>query len=99
MAKQVGPVKLIGTIGDITFLKTQDGYLAKMRSSIASSRVKSGKAFQRTREVNAEFSQAARAGKLVRSSVKEMLQNAKDGKVVSRLQSKTFEVIHSDITS
>jgi len=46
MAKQKGIVKLEGTIGDITFLKTQDGYLAKEKSSIPAARIANDPAFQ-----------------------------------------------------
>ena len=35
MAKQKGIIKLKGTIGDITFYKTQDGYLAREKGGIA----------------------------------------------------------------
>jgi hypothetical protein len=35
MAKQKGIVKLEGTIGDITFYKTADGYMAKENVTIS----------------------------------------------------------------
>jgi hypothetical protein len=34
MAKQKGIIKLEGTIGDITFYKSQDGFLAKGKGGI-----------------------------------------------------------------
>ena len=33
MAKQKGIIKLDGTIGDITFYKSQDGYLAREKAA------------------------------------------------------------------
>ena len=34
MARQKGIIKLKGTIGDITFYKTKDGYLAREKGGI-----------------------------------------------------------------
>jgi len=47
MARQKGIIKLKGTIGDITFYKTQDGHLARKKGGIDASRIKSDPAFQR----------------------------------------------------
>lgn len=99
MAKQRGIIKLEGTIGDITFVKTQDGFLAKEKTSISASRMASDPAFDRTRENNAEFGRAGKAGKLVRKTFSTLLQNAKDRKVVSRLTKEMMKVIKADATS
>lgn len=66
MAKQRGIIKREGTISDITFRKTKDGYLAKEKSLIAARKINSDPAFIRTRENMAEFGRAGRAGKLLR---------------------------------
>lgn len=66
MARQKGIIKLKGTIGDITFYKTQDGHLAREKGGIDASRIKSDPAFQRTRENGSEF---GRAGKIVASLI------------------------------
>jgi hypothetical protein len=50
MAKQRSIIKLDGTISDITFYKTKDGYLAKEKSSISASRIATAPEFERTRE-------------------------------------------------
>ena len=76
MAKQRGFLKIEGTLGDVTFLKTQDGYLVKEKSDIGS-RIATDKAFQRTRENNAEFGRAGKAGKTLRAALKSVLLNAK----------------------
>ncbi len=61
MARQSGIVPLKGTIGNITFYKSQDGYLAREKGSLDAKRIASDPKFQRTRENGAEFS---RAGKI-----------------------------------
>ena len=50
MAKQSGIIKLEGTIGDITFYKSQDGLLARAKGGVDASRIQNDAAFQRTRE-------------------------------------------------
>ncbi|MBS3993278.1 MAG: hypothetical protein KGZ87_06150 [Bacteroidetes bacterium] len=40
MAKQKGIIKLKGTIGDITFYKTQDGHLAREKGGVDGQRIK-----------------------------------------------------------
>ena len=39
MARQKGIIKLKGTIGDITFYKTQDGHLAREKGGIDANRI------------------------------------------------------------
>jgi hypothetical protein len=48
MATQEGIIQLKGTIGNITFLKTQDGYLAKQKSGVSGDRIAKDAAFART---------------------------------------------------
>ena len=66
MAKQKGIIKLEGTIGDITFYKSQDGYLAREKGGIDANRIASDPAFQRTRENGSEFGAAGKAGKMLK---------------------------------
>lgn len=85
MARQKGIIKLKGTIGDITFYKTQDGHLAREKCGIDASRIASDPAFQRTRENGSEFGRAGKAGKVLRTSLRGLLLNSADGRMVSRL--------------
>jgi hypothetical protein len=70
MARQKGIIKLKGTIGDITFYKTQDGHLAREKGGIDASRIASDPAFQRTRENGSEFGRAGKAGKILRTALR-----------------------------
>lgn len=99
MAKQKGIMKLEGTIGDITFYKTEDGYLAKENAPVSGDRIATDPAFQRTRENGAEFGRAGKAGKVLRNAVRTLLQNAKDNRVTSRLTGEMMKVIKADITN
>ena len=99
MARQKGIVKLEGTIGDITFYKSQDGYLAREKGGVDADRIANDAAFQRTRENGNEFGSAANAGKVLRTALRALLQNASDSRMVSRLTQKMVEVIQADATS
>jgi hypothetical protein len=99
MAKQRGPIKLEGTIGDITFLKTSDGYLAKGKTIISAARIASDPAFQRTRENNAEFGRAGKAAKLLRAAFKTQMKTAADRRMGSRLTKEMVRVIQADVTN
>jgi len=96
MARQDGIIKLKGTIADICFYKSQDGYIARQKGGVAGSRIASDPAFARTRENGAEFGRAGKAGKLLRTAIRPMLQNASDSKMVSRLTSEMVKVLHAD---
>ncbi|WP_333693671.1 hypothetical protein [Flavobacterium sp.] len=99
MARQKGIIKLKGTIGDITFYKTQDGHLAREKGGIDASRIANDPNFQRTRENGAEFGRAGKAGKLLRNSLRALLLNSSDGRMVSRLTQRMMKVIQADEVS
>ncbi len=88
MAKNNGILKIEGTLQDLTFYKGQDGYLVKTKSSISRKRILRDPAFARTRENLSEFAQSAKAGKMLRLAMNELMQQAKDNRVTSRLMQK-----------
>lgn len=85
MARQKGIIKLTGKIGDLSFYKSSDGFLAREKGGVDAHRIKNDPAFVRTRENGAEFGSAASSGKLLRDTIRTMMQNASDGRVTSRL--------------
>lgn len=99
MARQKGIVKLEGTIGDVSFYKTSDGFLAREKGGVDKERIKNDPAFQRTRENGSEFGRAGRAGRVLRTAFRLLMQNAADKKVTSRLTKEMIKVIQSDPTN
>lgn len=99
MAKQKGILKLEGTIGDITFYKSQDGYLAREKGGVSAERIASDPNFQRTRENGSEFGAAGKAGKVLRNSLRVLLQTSSDNRMVSRLTKSMVKVVQADTTS
>jgi len=99
MAKQKGIIKLEGTIGEITFHKSKDGYIAKEKSSLSAERIATDPAFARTRENGAEFGRAGKAGKVLRNSLRSALQRARDSRMVGRLTGDMMRVVKADSTN
>lgn len=99
MARQKGIIKLKGTIGDITFYKTQDGHLAREKGGIDKNRIANDPAFQRTRENGLEFGRAGKAGRLLRTALRPLILNSADSRMVSRLTQRMVKVIQADQVS
>lgn len=99
MAKQKGIIKLKGTIGDISFYKTKDGFLARSKGGIDKGRILNDPAFQRTRENGAEFGRAGAAGSLLRTAFRPLLLRTSDGRVTSRLTREMIKVVKADATN
>ncbi len=99
MAKLNGILKIEGTLQDMTFYKTQDGHLVKTKSSISASRIATDAAFVRTRENGAEFGSAAKAGKILRDSLRVLIENASDNRVTSRVTQLMYKIQKQDTTS
>jgi hypothetical protein len=99
MAKQTGIIPLKGTIGNITFYKSKDGFLAREKGGVDGNRIATDPAFQRTRENGVEFGKAGRGGKVLRSALRNVLQNSADSKMVSRLTREMMKVIQADETN
>ena len=96
MAKQVGTFKIDGTIGDLTFYKSQGQHLVRQKGGVSGDRIKNDPNFARTRENNSEFGQAGTVGKGIRDAMRNMIDKASDSRVTSRLVQQLFTVIKSD---
>ena len=99
MAKQKGIIKIQGTIGDVTFYKSQDGHLAREKGGVSAEKIATDPAFQRTRENGREFGNAGASGKVLRDAVRSMMLSASDNRVTSRLTKLMTDIIKLDITS
>jgi hypothetical protein len=89
MAKQKGPLKYVGTIGDIRHfkIKGQEGYFAGMAGGPTDTQIKTAPEFERTRENMNEFGGCAKAGKSVRVALSEVLNGMTDPQCTGRLTS------------
>ncbi len=96
MAQQKGILPLKGTIGNITFYKSKDGYMAREKGSLNAERIANDPAFARTRENGAEFGRAGQAGKVLRTALRSLLLNTADSRMLSRLTKEMMKVIQAD---
>ena len=99
MAKQEGILPIQGTLGNLTFYKSKDGYRVKTKSGVSADKIATDDAFQRTRENNAEFGRAGKASKLLRTSLRITIAKAKDNRLVSRLTARMLKVVQADEVS
>ena len=99
MARQNGILKVTGKLDDLSFYKSRDGFLVKTKSGVSKDRIQNDPAFVRTRENGTEFGESASAGKLLRVAVRNMLMNAGDLRVTSRLTQEMSKVKNYDTTS
>jgi hypothetical protein len=99
MARQKGLIKLDGTIGGITFYKSQDGYLAREKGGVDGDRIANDPNFQRTRENGAEFGAAGKAGRMLRTAFRTVLASSADNRMVGRLTAEMVKVIQADVTN
>jgi len=99
MAKYKSLFKVRGSIDDVSFYKTEDGYGIRSKSSLDKARLKSDPAFERTRENNNEFGNAATSGKILRRAIIDLVSNAKDNKLASRVTQVMSEVKNFDLIS
>ena len=99
MAKLDGILKIQGTLENLTFYKSADGYKVRTRGGVSKQRIMNDPAFVRTRENGSEFGHSASAGKMLRTAVGTMAFKAKDAKVTSRLLKVMSGIKNEDLTS
>jgi hypothetical protein len=99
MAKQVGTGKIQGTLGDITFYKSRDGLMAKLKSGVSAERIATDPAYARTRENNNDFGRACKTGKVIRTAFNSVLSQAADDRMVSRLVKAVMQSQKADTVS
>lgn len=99
MAKQESIITLNGTIDNISFFKTKDGYSARKKAGVSAATIANDPRFERTRENMAEFGRAAKASKLLRTALLESTVGATDRRMVARLTQAMRKVIDTDSTN
>src|SRR5688572_14082330 len=96
MGKQSSIFKLEALLDDVSFYRTADGYKVRKKGGVSADRMANDPAFRKQRATMSDFTHAARAGKLLRQSIEEMLNQATDTKTVSRLTKQMFRVLQAD---
>ena len=87
MARQKGPLKYVGTLGDIRHFKIKgnEGYFAGLIGGPTAEQIATDPAFQRTRENMNEFGGCAMVGKSIRVGLASLMKTMADSQVTGRL--------------
>lgn len=99
MAKTRSLLNIEGTLGEMTFYKDGDGYKVRTKGGVSKNRIETDPAFVRTRENMGEFAQSASSGKKLRLASVDLMADAKDRRVTSRLTKVMSQVRNQDATS
>jgi len=99
MAKQASILKVEGTIEDLTFYKSKDGYVVRKKGGVSKDQIAKDPAFARTRENGIEFGHIAKMGKLLRRTVVDLLNEAKERTVTRRLTQVMGRIKNEDTVS
>lgn len=96
MGKVDSLIQFTGSVGNLSFFKTQDGYIVRRKYGPSAERIRTGHRYARTRENNAEFARAGKATKLMRLAFAPQLRSMSDNRVSGRLTRELLKVIKSD---
>jgi len=94
MARQVGLIKIEGTLGDLTFYTQEGEYFVKTKSSLTADQIANDPNFARTRENNREFAEAASLSKLIKQALSPNL--IKDLYYFARLNAISYRSVRKD---
>ena len=95
MAVQMGILPLAGSIGNISFYKLGDKWVARTKGGASAEKVATDPNMQRTRENASEFGTAAKAGKLMRTALQALANPVADNRMVRRLTSRMLLVLQA----
>ena len=97
MAQQSGAVKYRGTIGDLTFLETKEGFrVRKKRMAVPKSVFDQSDKYKRQRENLVEFKSCTAIASFFRTTFSKAIQNCSDAKVSRRLSGRLRTVQLTD---
>jgi hypothetical protein len=99
MAKQIGLVKLKGTMEDFTFYTSEDGFMARRKGGVSAERIKNDPKFRLTRLNGQEFGIGGVAGNLFRAAWKTEIAKAADSRVSSRITKTMVAILQTDTVS
>lgn len=99
MAKYKSLFEVEGTLGEVTFYKTEDGQYMRRKGGVSKNRIFNDPNYVRTRENLSEFGSAASSGKTIRRAINSLMIDAKDSRVTSRLTKVMNQVKNEDLAS
>ena len=99
MAKQAGIFQIEGTLENVSFYKSEEGFMVRKKGGVSKDRIMNDPAYARTRENLNQFGLNAKAGKMIRNAIPSLLKRGKDSRVSSRLSKLMGDIAKQDHTS
>lgn len=96
MAKVISPIKLIGSIGDITFFENEYGPQAKSKGGPTEWQVKNLDQFANTRRNATEMKRATAVSRLTRAALGSLRHSVKNIRLSGRMIGQLLDVLQSD---
>jgi hypothetical protein len=96
MPKQVGLIKIQGTVDNLTFLETQDGLIVQKKRRFNADKLKNDPNYQQVRNTMQEFAIGSNAGTLFREAFTTEITKAVDNRMISRLTRTMIEILKTD---
>lgn len=96
MAKQMGIFPMKGSIDNITFFKTKDGFQARKKGGVDREKILHDPKYKRTREHMAEFGKCMKGAALIKLGLLKAVIGSTDGKVSNRLASLLIAITRLD---
>ncbi len=99
MARQKFGIKVVGTLDDVTFLRTDGKDIVKLKGGVEKDRIMNDEKFVRTRENMSEFGRAGDESKWLVDALAPLIGQAYDRYYFSRLLAKYKENLNTDTTN
>jgi len=97
MARQKGPLRFEGRVGDLSFYKDKrHGYLIRTKGGPSKRQIKTRKSCAGIRQSNEEFGRASSGGKLLRQAFHPLIHHCKEYSMSRRLQALLTALIKAD---
>jgi hypothetical protein len=96
MAKQNGPLNVRGKVGNLVFYKSGDQFLVRSAPKTNRKKMKNNPDYALVQQNNADFSAAAKAGKLLRRALASVIPVSGDSTLTARLLKYMMIVVKSD---
>lgn len=96
MAKQVGPMKITGTLGNMIYFRKGNNFFVKLKPHVDPKKITHGVGYDRQRANMLEFGHASKASKLIFLAFANSHRLAKDANIIAHLVRDIHKVIKSD---
>lgn len=96
MARQIGIIKIKGSIGDLSFYESAGVQLVRKKTGATKKQIEMDPRFQRTKENAQEFGRTMKSCKLLKQRLQDILFQCTDKSFFNRLVSRMSMVLKSD---